>query len=415
MNNIVNTIFIYCFGFFLVFRPDIGIGIIFIHIIFIFTCFCLLVEGKVKFIKNKYINMYFFITFFLFIYSLIFSILKTADYSRPYLIFIVLVEVYVCAAYLSKKLVTKNESYLDIYMFLLKVGGIQMIFVFLTIFIPELRDLILSLSRNENLAEISNWGDTPIRSFGFATSYTSTMPSFLAICMAIAVLFFLLNRGAVFLFLIPIFLIGIILNARTPIIVFTIIVSFLLMLSLRYKKISLFFASTLMSIIVLVFILGAFLEVDNSSVARFFDAITEIEELFSGNVTGTFSALSEMFKIPNNPADLIFGMGIDVFTTNELHYHSDSGYIIDLYIYGMLGLLLQLVAILLLYLHGIISYKSIADGRTRIILQFFWSGIFVAYLILHVKGSVFYINEITISIILISFYNYFLSNRISEG
>lgn len=415
MKNIVNIIFIYCFGFFLIFRPDIGIGIIFIHLIFIFTCFCLLVEGKAAFIKNKYINMYFFITFFLFIYSLIFSVLKTADYSRPYLIFIVLVEVYVCAAYLSNKVATKSESYLDIYMFLLKVGGIQMIFVFLTILIPDLRDFILSLSRDENLAEISNWGDTPIRSFGFATSYTSTMPSFLAICMAIAVLFFLLHRGAAFLFLIPVFLIGIILNARSPIIVFTIIISSLLLLSLKYKKISLFFASTLIIIIIIIFILGTFLEIDNSSLARFLDAITEIEELFSGNVTGTFSALAEMFKIPNNPRDLIFGMGINVFTPNELHYHSDSGYIIDLYIYGLLGLLLQLAAISLLYLHGIMSYKMIADNRTRLILQFFWSGIFVAYLILHIKGSVFYINEITISIILISFYNYFLSNRISKG
>jgi hypothetical protein len=400
-------------GFLLIFRPDIGLNVIFIHILFVCVCALLLLEKKITIIKDRYINGYFLICCFLFFYSLAFSLLKTSDFSRPYLIFILVVEVYVCTYYLSSKLSERYNCPLDIYKFLLKVGGIQMVFVFLTLFIPSFREFILSLSRIENILEISNWGDVAIRTFGFGSAYTSTLPAFLAVCMGAAVLLYFIERNGWYLLVLPIFVVGIVLNARSPMVVFLLLLGFLLLPSIKFKSSMFFFIFTLSSLIIgLAYISVGMDDVQNSSVKRLLEGVKEVESLLDGNTTGTFTALSSMFTLPNNLLEIMFGTGINVFVGNELHYHSDSGYIIDIYTYGLFGLLMHLFAISFIYIRGVIFYNSIEEKKHRMFLQFFWGGLFLSYLVLHIKGSVFYINEITITILLISFFNYFNSLKL---
>ncbi|WP_191117802.1 hypothetical protein [Vibrio campbellii] len=409
--NKVNEILLLIYGFFLIFRPDIGIGIIFIHIIFLITILLVVLEGKIKKVNDKKILFYVFSFSFLFFYNSIFTIFKTGDFSQPYVIFTVVVEVVFCLLYIAPKIANRSKSILDIYHYLLKIGLIQVFFVFLTIVFPDFRLFILSLSRNTELVEISNYGSVAIRSFGFAEAYTSTMPAFLSVCLAICLLLFLNEGLKRYIFFIPLLFIGIVLNARTPIvIIFFVLVAFSV-LSCKFTRITKFYFLLSMTVALIFLSFFTLLGELSAPLKRLTEGFIEVGNLFSGKATGTFDVLLDMFVLPPTLMDNIFGTGVNVFLPNDYNFHSDSGYIRDIYMSGFLSIIIQFLAIFSIYYYNVKIYLFVGNSKKKYTLLMFLTALYFSYMIINFKGSVFYLNELTVTLLIITFFNYFYTKK----
>ncbi|WP_210563517.1 hypothetical protein [Chromobacterium violaceum] len=217
----------------------------------------------------------------------------------------------------------------------------QLAMVTVTVLIPEVRLSILENSQNIDLLKISNFGDLPIRTFGFSRGYTFAMPLYLSLCIAVAIYMKLQYKTKHWL-TIPIFLFAILINARIGLV----IVPVIFMLCLVYTKpilrvrliisactvLLLFFAGNISSSISL-----KNMNDEAGYFSRFLDSIDDLSNLANGKETGTFNDLSKMNILPTG-FDLITGTGKDVFWGDNAKYptiNSDIGYVNDIFFGGV--------------------------------------------------------------------------------
>ncbi len=340
------VIFLYFFSFIFIYNPSIFFNFNLAYILTIISFVVILItKNSIKyFLYNKRILAFTFFNIFYLIYAFAFDISeKPTRWFTFFVTYLGVVNAYAFVLIFIKVYGFDFDRLLD---FLIKLGLIQVVFVILSILIPEFRDWVLSSVRSNgdiDLMSISNdYGG--IRSFGLSSNFTSGLPMFMGI-LSLFSLYFLINKKQIkyklyygFSFLL--FLFTVVLNARiglTPLMFFLLLYPFIILSNLR--NIVAFFIITCTGLIFSLF-LWSYLS-SNKYFERLKMGYEEIEQLFKGEKTGNLSTLSDMFFIPTNFHGFFWGEGVDVFGRYKLS--SDIGFVRDIYMLGFLYFLLFFV------------------------------------------------------------------------
>ncbi len=340
------VIFLYFFSFIFIYNPSIFFNYNLAYILTIISFVVILItKNSIKyFLYNKRILAFTFFNIFYLIYAFAFDISeKPTRWFTFFVTYLGVVNAYAFVLIFIKVYGFDFDRLLD---FLIKLGLIQVVFVILSILIPEFRDWVLSSVRTNSdidLVSISNdYGG--IRSFGLSSNFTSGLPMFMGI-LSLFSLYFLINKKQIkyklyygFSFLL--FLFTVVLNARiglTPLMFFLLLYPFIILSNLR--NIVAFFIITCTGLIFSLF-LWSYLS-SNKYFERLKMGYEEIEQLFKGEKTGNLNTLSDMFFIPTNFHGFFWGEGVDVFGGYKLS--SDIGFVRDIYMLGFLYFLLFFV------------------------------------------------------------------------
>ena len=340
------VIFLYFFSFIFIYNPSIFFNFNIAYILTVISFVVILItKNSIKyFLYNKRILAFTFFNIFYLIYAFAFDISeKPTRWFTFFIAYLGVVNAYAFVLIFIKVYGFDFDRFLD---FLIKLGLIQVVFVILTILIPEFRDWVLSSGRTNSdidMVSISNdYGG--IRSFGLSSNFTSGLPMFMGI-LSLFSLYFLINKKQIkyklyygFSFLL--FLFTVVLNARiglTPLMFFLLLYPFIILSNLR--NIVAFFIITCTGLIFSLF-LWSYLS-SNKYFERLKMGYEEIEQLFKGEKTGNLNTLSDMFFIPTNFHGFFWGEGVDVFGGYKLS--SDIGFVRDIYMLGFLYFLLFFV------------------------------------------------------------------------
>lgn len=340
------VIFLYFFSFIFIYNPSIFFNFNIAYILTVISFVVILItKNSIKyFLYNKrFLAFTFFNIFYLFYAFAIDISEKPTRWFTFFIAYLGIVNAYAFVLIFIKVYGFDFDRFLD---FLIKLGLIQVVFVILTILIPEFRDWVLSSVRTNSdidLVSISNdYGG--IRSFGLSSNFTSGLPMFMGI-LSLFSLYFLINTKQIkyklyygFSFLL--FLFTVVLNARiglAPLMFFLLLYPFIILSNLR--DIVAFFIITCTGFIFSLF-LWSYLS-SNKYFERLKMGYEEIEKLFKGEKTGNLNTLSDMFFIPTNFHGFFWGEGVDVFGRYKLS--SDIGFVRDMYMLGFLYFLLFFV------------------------------------------------------------------------
>lgn len=201
---------------------------------------------------------------------------------------------------------------------------------------------------NNEILRTSSWlQEAKFRGFGFASMLSFAYGITQGIVCAIAI-YFLSQEKKIFkrLFLvlaIIIFLISILVNARTGILPVFIILFYFVIIN---RKLNL-----LLFISIFVFALTQINYesdyVDMKTINFALEFFSESDNLISGsNEETTFNKLADMIFFPSNIKDLIFGSGYSIF--GILNKSSDIGYIVQIWFGGIIYLSLLLLLVVLM-------------------------------------------------------------------
>lgn len=344
--------YILFFSFLFIFNPDNFTSINLIHLLFLIAAFDLFLSGKIRKINFNLFSVpyllwcFLVIGYVLFLYVLIW---ESALLIRAYAVFIFLVEMPVCALYIVNFIYVNNVFKKNIFPLIIAVTIIQLLFVYLTLTNESVRDWILTSSKIKDFENISNQYGL-LRSFGLSSGLTYSMPMFLGVINVISLhnVFFgeRFNKKLLWLIFSILTTYAIILNAQIgllPSIIYILLILVSGVFNLFIIKLSRSLCVTL-CLSLLLFIVYAVLSlgvidigggIKADTFARLSMRIQDVLNLLSGNVTGVFLELANMHYISGNDAQLIFGSGIDVFGV-----HSDIGYIRDINLIGIMGMVI---------------------------------------------------------------------------
>ncbi|MDN5638443.1 MAG: hypothetical protein L0G48_09865 [Staphylococcus equorum] len=280
-------------------------------------------------------------------------------------------------------------DFIKIIQFFVNIAFIQFVFVVLTLIFPDFREWILSTARQEDILDISNdkWGG--LRSFGLASGYTSSLPMFMGICSLFSFYLFVyfdkLSLKISYFICSFLFIFTVLLNARTgltPMVLLGFFFPIFFLFNLKKKS------KTLIFLIISAFILTSFSHttlLESDYLERFRMGLEDVNNLTLGKFTGNFEVLSDMWFIPENIYNLIFGSGKDVF---GLYSHgSDIGIIRDIYMYGLLNVFV--ISIVLFYA-SIPLFKVFSKFFDNLFVIVFVLSFFIFYF----KGLILSSNEV---------------------
>lgn len=395
------VIFLYFFSFILIYNPSIFFNFNLAYILTIISFVVILItKNSIKyFLYNKRFLAFTFFNIFYLIYAFaIDASEKPTRWVTFFVTYLGVVNAYAFVLIFIKVYGFDFDRFLD---FLIKLGLIQVVFVILSILIPEFRDWVLSSVRTNSdidLVSISNdYGG--IRSFGLSSNFTSGLPMFMGI-LSLFSLYFLINKKQIkyklyygFSFLL--FLFTVVLNARiglTPLMFFLLLYPFIILSNLR--NIVAFFIITCTGLIFSLF-LWSYLS-SNKYFERLKMGYEEIEQLFKGEKTGNLNTLSDMFFIPTNFHGFFWGEGVDVFGRYKLS--SDIGFVRDIYMLGFLYFLLFFVVFYYL-MKPFLFYAKNKFGFIFIVILVF--SLFVYYW----KGMIYSSTEIYNLIFILSVFS----------
>lgn len=342
------VIFLYFFSFILIYNPSIFFNFNLAYILTIISFVVILItKNSIKyFLYNKRFLAFTFFNIFYLMYA--FAIDASEKPTRWFTFFVTYLGVVNAYAFVLIFIKVYGFDFDRLLDFLIKLGLIQVVFVILSILIPEFRDWVLSSVRSNSdidFMSISNdYGG--IRSFGLSSNFTSGFPMFMGI-LSLFSLYFLINKKQIkyklyygFSFLL--FLFTVVLNARiglAPLIFFLLLYPLIIFNNLR--NMATFFVITCTG---LIFSLSLWNYLSSN---KYFERLKmgyeEIEFLFKGDKTGNLEVLSNMFFIPTNFHSFLFGSGVDVFGGYKLS--SDIGFVRDLFMLGFLYCLLFVVVV----------------------------------------------------------------------
>ncbi|HHO0939531.1 hypothetical protein [Aeromonas hydrophila] len=324
---------------------------------------------------NKLLIPYIFFIY-LFIYLFVYYLFGSFDsIYRAYSNFLLHVCTLLCAVvitYFYKKLYNGRgiESYV------IYLGIAQLIIVFITFFNNDIRELILSTSRSDDLMNISNSVDG-VRSFGLANGYTSTFSMLLGFISFLCILECRLNNSFKYFLLFLLFVFSVTINARIGLILPLLGLVFLLLSNILNVR-NLF--KLFIILLPLSFLMYTYID-DLLAIPAFkrMDMLLyEVGMLFKFQFVGTFSALYEMHHAPQDLESLIFGTGISI--GSGAHVSSDVGYIIDIYLFGLVNTILQFIFYVVMfspvfkYLTERYDYKGVSLIMLLTIFCFYFKG-----------------------------------------
>lgn len=375
------SILVFIYTFLLLYHPPI-LQINIVHILALIALIYLYVNRhEITKIKQKGYKFFLVINSLFFCFSTLLNIYN-GNYINIYSIFLFVLELQICVFFLNFYTKKNDINLIEICIF---SGIIQAIIAILSFFIPFLQTQIINLFIFNGYPEETVWF-TGKRFFGFASQLTFTMP-ILQMVLAILLIdtFFekkeSINFCKIFGSLLLVF--SAIINARTSIVV---LLLGLLYLAYKYRRMILlkhyvYFFITVGLMSILIFIISPI------TFNWIFDGIREILLLVSGQKKdGYFEALFESFIFfPSNVKGLLIGEGVNVFNTSVNGLRSDVGYIIDIWNYGLIGMILRYCGTI---------FGLIKNNKTMRFPLFLLSVV----LICNIKGIIFELNEIMVFI-----------------
>lgn len=399
---IAQKVFLYVYTFLFIFNPSIINKINFVYLlspVAVVLLFLAPMSYK-KYLSNGrvflliIVNMLYFIVLFLYYLNGSLDSLQRANSF----IFLILNSICAITVYYLYQTIYKKEIY-DIMNFILRIAAIQVIFVLLTLLLPEFREWILISARQESVYNIANDLGSGLRSYGLASGYTSTFPMFMGICSLISIYFFNISSSItskIKYFILTIFLLlSVILNARIgllPILIWIILSPFYY----TYRRnIKLLFSLIIIFVLIIPYLTIKLNILKSDLFFRVYQGYEEILQLINGNVIGTFEVLYDMWFFPNNILDLFFGQGINVVSAYPKN--SDIGLIQDIYMYGCIP-----TFFLIFFL--IYFFKPLSTLTKKKFGTLFNFIVFLSLLAYYMKGMIFYSNEVVNTLIFLAIF-----------
>lgn len=264
----------------------------------------------------------------------------------------------------------------DIMSFFLNVVFIQGIVAVLMLLFPTFHDVALHLyyaGGTENIYISSK------RIYGLSSEYTFTTPIVNGL-FAVMAIFLALKKSKLYIFYLPIILLLVLLNGRTGLIVF--MIGFIIILIMNSDN-------PINSSIIFFFIaVGAYITfslVQTLSPDTYFwiqSFFSDTSNLVDGNVTGNYTQLQ--MQLPQN--NLLFGYGFRIYdlsrivTRDYIMQRSDVGYANDLFLGGIVYIILLYIPILLYIFKSVRNDKLFKGTGLSILLV-------IALLIADYKGE----------------------------
>lgn len=264
---------------------------------------------------------------------------------------------------------------------LIAVALIQSSIAFATLIFPELRYTILTVMARNGL-DLRQFGFLGYRGYGIATNFTFAMPVFHAIMAVLSFSRALKGHFSYYLFCLPLLFTAII-NARIGLFLFAFGVFLVVIQQVgRRKKILRLVVSFLILFLVGISVVPIVANLSPLTAEWIMTSIEEVRTfLLEGSNEGYFSVVSNMFHLPGG-FHLFFGVGNTPFGGQMygLVPNSDVGYVIDIYIGGLL--LSVMLGIFLLFL-TVRAIKYCRECREDLII------VFLIIMLANVKGVVF--------------------------
>lgn len=388
----------YIYGFMFIFNPSIIPGLNMIYILFLMSI-PIIAANFSKFnhlLLKKRIFLFITVNLLFILFLAIYYVAGFEDTLIRLSAFLLIIINTICALtlYLIYSKTYPPNSIYTIINFFISLGGIQLFFVIISIIFPQFRDWVLS---NQNLNELSNDLGSGLRSYGFASGFTSTFPMFMGLCSIFSLYLYNETKGIYkklyYLTLTLLFIFSIVINARiglVPIILWAILSPLYL---IYRKKIGSLLLLLSISFILTPLIFVKYGLIESQLFFRLNQGITEIQQLISGNKTGTFETLSDMWFFPDKTFNLLFGEGI--ITIGNFSKSSDIGLIQDIYMYGLLPTIL-LTLFLVYFTYPM--FKEFSDKFGAV----FCLVIIISIISYYFKGMVFYSNAVTNCLLLMS-------------
>lgn len=409
--NLFTTTLIYIYAFYIIYRPNLSVWVGNISILYLLTVIIYLLlffrhrSKIIKVFNNRYIGSLTLFVIISLIYLLIFSLILNQtfnSYGVRVLINILFI-VFPNVLFISLELLNKNYSLQDFIQFILNIGLIQSFIAIIMFFSPELRSIAMEsylASAQSKTEAIFNY-----RIYGFSSDYTFSMQLFQGFLIGIAFIctVFISKK---FILYIPFFVISSIFNGRSGVIIslISILIVFILIFIKKrnFKSMVLTIIIPLISIILFQMIMKFTQLFSKSTYGWINRLIYETEQFLKGNLVGTYRALfDDMLFFPKG-VELIVGTGERVFGSNIANLQSDIGYVNDIFIGGILFLVIFYVPFFwfLLAKHNT-DYFNFAISLFSIIF----------ILISNYKGEILRPNVLIYGILLMKFYSILVSNK----
>jgi hypothetical protein len=296
-----------------------------------------------------------------------------------------IIEVLPCAIFISIVFLSRGIHLNKFYDIILVIGVFQVCCVILTFLFPGLREYIVTSSSSESLEDtfaiVRDY-----RIYGLARGYTFTMPLFQGLCIIIATVLGIYKTPKYY-FLIPLYVLSIVVNARVALISIVIVPCVILLVSFNkniVKKIvlniflllSIYYAAQIIS----------YLANNSPSYSTWNWLNSAIEEVYSfksGQAEGNLYALTDTMWFYPEGIDLLVGTGENVF--GREFKSSDIGYVVNLYYGGIVLSILIYVAYFVLLMKY--SKDNLIEKTINLsVIVYLFSANF--------KGNVFRPNEI---------------------
>lgn len=373
--------FILIYTFLLLYHPPI-LPFNIIHILCVIAMVYLILnrkDGMLKLSDNYQLFMKYNVLFLLF--SSVLNLMR-GNLINIYIVFLYVVEVQICVIFLVK---WAKKWKVDLLQIGIYCGVLQSIISLMEFLFPTLQQKIIDIYVLNGFPAETTWFIGK-RFFGFSGQLTFTMPV-LQVVFAIIVLEKLFNKESnkklfsILEFVLLVF--SALINARISIIILAVGVVYLL---IKYhKKITvkdyLIFALITVSISLVILLISS------ETFYWIYEGIKEIIlMLFGESDNGYFSTLfHEFLFFPKDIIGFLFGHGISVFNVMVDGMRSDVGYIIDIWMYGLVGLFLKYFGFVL----GLIKGKQ---------TDMFSIYLLVIAVLCNIKGPVFENNELVVFI-----------------
>jgi hypothetical protein len=284
------------------------------------------------------------------------------------------------AAVIIDKLKKRGFTQQQAFELLLKFGALQGVICLLGLVFPYFKDLAVALY---TAAGGANPFVIEARIYGISSDYTFGTPIYHGLLAGIGVYYAVKDRLHAYLPLILLTLFAAFLNGRTGVIVFLVVavLSIVILYSRKRekRKIVIALGSIAAAVVLLLSFIGHISPSTRQFIGMFINDTKNL--LFEQELTGNYEILIEdSLSVPANDSAILFGEGTRVYDANAqaaVGFRSDIGYINDLYMGGILFMLLLYLGVFYFLLAG-----SSAD-RLLFIL------IILVMLLANFKGEIF--------------------------
>lgn len=269
--------------------------------------------------------------------------------------------------------VLANHKEVGFYNLMINVGLVGAVITALSMVLPGLNTFLRGIQIGNELDVMENLGQLSVRGFGLGGNLTSAYGYIMGIFASICTLKMIESKKRYYIIYIILFLIAVMVNARTGL--------FALLITLGYIFLKSVGSFSVRGILLLLGIVaGAFLMLIllKKFSPDMYEFIGEFIDFLSTLSNYEGSAYDQMLHFPETAHGLIFGEGYNIFLADFMN--SDLGYVRNIYLGGILFLTL-------LMLEQFVAYLKMYHRSGRDIFVII---LFLSVNVFHYKGSMFY-------------------------